>query len=63
MIDYERRGSGDPRRFRLSINPEILRDGKEDSYERNPGGVSQGELPHSGKREWPGSFVFNHKFF
>ena len=32
--------------FRLSINPEILRDGKEDSYERNPGGVS---------------FVFNHK--
>ena len=30
MIDYERRGSGDPRRFRLSINPEILRDGMED---------------------------------
>ena len=30
MFDYERRGSGDPRRFRLSINPEILRDGKED---------------------------------
>ena len=24
---------------RLSIKPEILRDGKEESYERNPGGV------------------------
>ena len=33
---------------RLSRNPETLDDGKEDSYERNPGRVS---------------FVFNHKFF
>ena len=32
----------------LSKEPKDLRDGKEDSYERNPGGVS---------------FVFNHKFF
>jgi hypothetical protein len=34
--------------LRLSINPEILDNGKEDSYERNPGGVS---------------FVLNHTFF
>jgi hypothetical protein len=27
-------------RFRLSIKPENSDDGKEDSYERNPGGVS-----------------------
>ena len=33
---------------RLQINPEILFNGKEDSYESNPGGVS---------------FIFNHKFF
>jgi hypothetical protein len=26
--------------LRLSINPEIPDDGKEDRYERNPGGVS-----------------------
>ena len=36
--------------------------GKEDSYERNPGGVSQGELPRSGKRGWPGPFVLNLSF-
>ena len=36
------------KRLRLSINQKISRDGKEDSYERNPGGVS---------------FVLNHKFF
>jgi hypothetical protein len=36
--------------------------GKEDSYERNPGRVSQGELPRSGKRGWPGPFVFNLSF-
>ena len=35
------------RAFRLSEKPKDLRDGKEDSYERNPGRVS---------------FVFNHKF-
>ena len=29
----------------------------------NPGGVSQGELPQSGKRRWPGPFVFNDKFY
>ena len=35
-------------RLRLSTNPEIRENGKEDSYERNPGGVS---------------FVFNQPFF
>ena len=29
----------------------------------NPGRVPRGELPQSGKRWWPGPFVFNHKFF
>ena len=33
---------------KLSINQKTLCNGKEDSYERNPGGVS---------------FVLNHKFF
>ena len=67
---------------RLSINPKIQRNGKEDSYERlrpqarfgaqpprsggawrgdNPGRVSQGELPRSGKRKRSGPFVFNHR--
>ena len=32
----------------LSVNPEMLRGGKEKSCERNPGGVS---------------FAFNHRFF
>ena len=36
------------RKRSLSIEAEALRDGKEDSYERNPGRVS---------------FVFNQKFF
>ncbi|MBM6910171.1 hypothetical protein [Oscillibacter valericigenes] len=69
-----------PKKGRLSINPEIRENGKEDRYERlrpqarfgaqpprsggswrgdNPGRVSQGELPHSGKRGWPGPFVSN----
>ena len=36
---------------------ELLENGKEDSYERNPGRVSQGELLRSSKRGWPGPFV------
>ena len=36
------------RRFSLPEKAQFLRAGKEDSYERNPGGMS---------------FVFNHKFF